>query len=567
MQVPSGATDHAAVAGVILVHGIGSQRPGATLRKFVAGLKRAYPSLEVRADGTTAVATLDQRVVRVYEAYWADLLEGERVAGTFSPFDLNSLAWFPWLNLRARVYSKPYTLRVVAWTLVLTPVALCGALLSFVFAALYAVFTRRSLMRFFDRTIADVTNYLASVGRAAPEPRVAVVSEEILARFWAAYRRAEADGCNELHVVAHSLGTVIAYHALSGFGEEAVNADAAAPPAQVRALYTIGSPLEKIRFIWPMLVRERPLGHAATAAGAGAGLIWHNFHDRLDLVSGRLRHSENWGRVENHGLFGRGGLGRAHVLYQADPVFLRIVGEPLFAAPSAATLSVLRRLALVGVSLGESGLVILALVLPLLAAAGIAVLAAVACATAVAIGQYTDVESAAFAAEAGWETVFRISLWITGSAFAVVILVGPVAIGRAAAAASHYAFRFHQVLPQEPGNSAGAFEPPRDLSNSVGAKSPRLRLAGKAALVLAVAVVGYVFGALVWRDFTGDATPWAEGMNTGYRIGAGIGLFFYSLLFDAVIGMGLWGLYSVVRAVASYRRWSNETLRAPTGQR
>jgi len=312
---------------------------------------------------TEGRAALGDRVVRVYEAYWADLLEGERVAGTFSRFELNSLAWFPWLNKRTRLYPKPYTLRVLAWTIILTPIALFAAVLNFFISGIYYLFTRSSLSALLDRTAGDVTNYAASIGRAVPSAKIEAVGGEVIGRFWAAYRKAEADGCNELHVVAHSLGTVIAYHALSSYGDECVNADATPPPPRVRGLYTIGSPLEKIRFIWPTLIRERPLGTRATAAAAG--LIWHNFHDRLDLVSGRLCHAENWGLVKNHGLFGRGGLGRAHVIYQADPVFLRIVGERLFGAPSRASLSISRRIGLALISLGESGLVILALLLPL----------------------------------------------------------------------------------------------------------------------------------------------------------------------------------------------------------
>jgi hypothetical protein len=60
------------------------------------------------------------------------------------------------------------------------------------------------------------------------------------------------DGCQSIHIVAHSLGTVVMYHALRGFGvDNAVRADRptlSEAMATIEHLYTIGSPLEKIRF-------------------------------------------------------------------------------------------------------------------------------------------------------------------------------------------------------------------------------------------------------------------------------------------------------------------------------
>lgn len=125
--------------------------------------------------------------------------------------------------------------------------------------------------------------------------------------------KAQADGCAAIHVVAHSLGSVVTYHALSGFGFEGDEAVRAAC-ANVRRVYTIGSPLEKIRFFWPRLTPDGPpLG--------GAKIEWDNFRSYFDPVAGRLRQLAEWGELRNHSLLG-GGFFRGHLVYEHSPVFL-----------------------------------------------------------------------------------------------------------------------------------------------------------------------------------------------------------------------------------------------------
>src|SRR5690606_32645481 len=107
----------------------------------------------------------------------------------------------------------------------------------------------------------------------------------------------------EVHVLAHSLGTVVAYHALTGMGQPD-----ARPPYAPRRLYTIGSPLEKIRYVWPWTV-------SPTTPSVHPDFRWFNFHHRLDAVSGRLRRFEAWAPIADVPLAGGGGLLRSHVVY------------------------------------------------------------------------------------------------------------------------------------------------------------------------------------------------------------------------------------------------------------
>lgn len=539
-------------AGVLLVHGIGSQRPGSTLRKFVSGLRRGFPDLKAEIREADAVVTLGERRVFVYEVYWADLLEAERVEGTFSPLEFNSLAWFPWLNRKARVYPRRYTLRVYMWTALLSPLALCGLIVGVVIAALYYVFTRQSLFALLERTIGDVTNYVASAGRVVEAEPIASVADEVMARFRAAHSRAVDEGCRDIYVVAHSLGTVIAYHALSGHLTESVNADAAVPPLRVRGLFTIGSPLEKIRFIWPTLIETRPL---ATAKASANSLVWENFHDRLDLISGRLRHADSWGPVQNHGLFGRGGLGRAHTVYQGDPAFLRAIGRRLFDARSQARLNPLARAASILVSLAESVAVVVALLAPLFVAAVITAVLALAFAAVVTLGSYLDTETAQFAFQVGFDETFRISLWLVGSASILAIVLGPIALGRAAAAYAHYAFLYHGSPPPRP---------PAAPKTSWWRHSVPLRIAGRTMLVAAIMTAGFIIGGQMLWEMADVSLPWAPGQTIAHRIGVGTGVFFYSLLVDLLLFLLVVFVAVVGRAAARYRRWVEDTTRPPT---
>jgi hypothetical protein len=182
------------------------------------------------------------------------------------------------------------------------------------------------LDRILDEYVGDVFSYVNSAGNAFyrenNEPSVpdAVVNvyPQIMQRFYDQLLKAQADGCTEMQVVAHSLGAVIAYHALSGLSadpERRMDTEAIrSASGNVRRLYTIGSPLEKIRFFWPRLV-ARPLAVGALT------LQWDNFVSWFDPVAGTLKRLTTWGDVVNHRLLG-GGFLRGHVVYERSPVFL-----------------------------------------------------------------------------------------------------------------------------------------------------------------------------------------------------------------------------------------------------
>jgi hypothetical protein len=353
-----------APVGVLVVHGIGAQQPGETLAKLWNGLRRVFPEMPEKPATGEPVA-LGGRSVRFYEVYWADLLMGERVSGTFDFDEFSSIAWFPLFNQIHQSYAKePYPLWTVFRHSVVLPLAGFALLIVYWGARLFAqvwrglresrserrdppelagkTFWERAKFRaeteahkptevdrLLDEYAADVFNYINSAGDTfSPERKVSEelrhVSREIIGRFYDQLVRMQNDGCRSIHIVAHSLGTVVMYHALRGLGLDDTRADRPAlseAMASIEHLYTIGSPLEKIRYFWPRLRPETNLAGERPIA-------WDNFVSYFDPVAGMLRRFNEWGPVNNQRLLG-GGFLRGHVVYERSDVFLGRFTEDL----------------------------------------------------------------------------------------------------------------------------------------------------------------------------------------------------------------------------------------------
>jgi hypothetical protein len=164
-----------------------------------------------------------------------------------------------------------------------------------------------------DETAADVWNYVHSLaGDLAADSPLAACSERILDRFQSAWERAKAEGPTEsIHVIAHSLGSVIGYHGMAW----------RVPEGSIYRLITIGSPLEKARFLWAKLF---PPEFRWTCD-------WLNFHSPSDPVSGKLKRFDvdPHRRIRNTRLWGIGGYGEAHLGYFRDPRVMRVLASGL----------------------------------------------------------------------------------------------------------------------------------------------------------------------------------------------------------------------------------------------
>jgi hypothetical protein len=420
--------------GVVLVHGIGRQRPLDAVHKFVRALRRAYGDLELREAGQTVQIALPGATVRVYEAYWADLLAGDRVEGTFRLDYPHMVCWFPWLNQRGGMYgpgllpNRMVRLRVAVWTCLFLPLALSMQLLLGLAYLLAAAFRRsEQFVRLMDEVPGDVFNYASSAACAAPpgSPLYAV-ADEIEGRLGDALVAARADGCSQLVVVAHSLGTLIAVRVLFG--------DRSSELPRVHCLHTIGSPLRRVRFIWPLLVPN-------PRAGSVPGVAWHNFWDPLDLISTRFSTTPGSPPVHNHCVLGRAGLGSAHVTYEDHPRFMAVFARSLGHEAPRARLDLVIRVRLAIRSVFESLGLIGGLTLALLTGVLCCVLVAAILGAVVALPSGND-------GTAGARWVFDhfgiLTLVVAAPLFVFTFIGLPLTRGRYEADLLHYAYRFHR---------------------------------------------------------------------------------------------------------------------------
>lgn len=374
--------------GLILIHGTGKQRPGETADKLVDGLLHVYgEQLFVTRDEANLPTrlALGEQVVRLYEVSCADLLSGDRVTGTFGWNQLHTLAWFPLLNWKAGLLFRPLYMKrqVVMWSLLLIPMTL---LLYVVYLSARwlaqmtnAMWHRGSVPRvpagdvawwkrlwttartyakegrqrrtavenLLDTHVGDVVNYIGSVASvgAAARHNLGRVAHDVQTRFYDALGRALNDGCETLQILTHGLGTVVAYHGLTGLllerGRSALPSDLVLDPlARLTHLYTIGSPLEKIRFFFPWTIRDRVMRlltflenhpyEVEQPSTSPPQFHWDNFYYEWDIVSGPLVRFDHWGLVRNHALEGGGGWIRSRLVYQQSREFLATMTEGLF---------------------------------------------------------------------------------------------------------------------------------------------------------------------------------------------------------------------------------------------
>lgn len=351
-----------AVTGILVVHGVGAQEPGETVQKLLKGLSLVKGAEVPAANGADPMhARVAGRPLRLYEVHWADVLMGEDTKGTFSGKEFQASAWFPWLNWRRKLNPPgKYSFgAIMRWTLLLPLVSIALAFPYFGARFIAQIVDRKSARRLreqvaadeqstflerskeladrtahqrtfvddmIDEFVGDVFNYVNSAGQAHyPEgreidvpPGVQNAFDTIAERFRTQLLRAASE-CDDVQVLAHSLGTVVSYHGLFGLRRGNVSApenpELDAARRKVSRLYTIGSPLEKIGFFWPKLIDpEVPAGSRT--------IIWENFNSFFDPVAGDLKHFDQWGKVDNEFLLG-GGFITGHVVYEKHPKFLK----------------------------------------------------------------------------------------------------------------------------------------------------------------------------------------------------------------------------------------------------
>jgi hypothetical protein len=147
---------------------------------------------------------------------------------------------------------------------------------------------------FFDGYVGDVVAYVSGYSSSKFfQSRI-----EINARVDKVFKAVTQDGCDKLIVLAHSLGTVVAYDALNRF---LLRRELRRKVGKVEFI-TFGSPLDKIAYIWrsesggadilkTQLVADRqPL---ISREEVRAMVRWQNVYAKYDIVAGSLEYYDS----------------------------------------------------------------------------------------------------------------------------------------------------------------------------------------------------------------------------------------------------------------------------------
>lgn len=335
--------------GLLVVHGMGKPKEGATRDSVVRGLRKAYPEARFETHDKHADMIYKGRRVRVYEVYWGPVLMGKTIHGSFSIRSIYEFVWFPSLNNleKGSVHEKDYDKKLVMWWrtrllplamfagaiyfAITIPLLVAGKIVSPVlkFVLGREVKPKSAVDNWLAERIGDVFNYVNAYV-CIPDPSrnpVPDAPQKIYAAFQDVLEVAARE-CSEVQILGHSLGTVVVHHALTRFSDQTrklvafskAQEPTGRPP--LTFIYTIGSPLEKIRFFWPKVALEM---------NYEGEIKWYNFQSRADVVAGTLklyRPSDN-DNVKNYQIRGGGGLITAHTGYRSHPTFLSIFGPRL----------------------------------------------------------------------------------------------------------------------------------------------------------------------------------------------------------------------------------------------
>jgi hypothetical protein len=268
---------------------------------------------------------------------------------SFSFTSLESVSWFPWLNTKVPSWRSLYSDKdgrraTVKLLIVMVPLWLSLKTLAFLFNATRKLFgISRDFNQTLDATAGDVVNYVRS--RRPVEPTSSAAAS-ICSQFSRVLQLA-SEQCDEIHILAHSLGTVVAHDALTGGTRDSVteapdDTGRERPFQKLHRLYTFGSPLEKILFFWPRLVKRvaeekaavsEPVLVPAEASRVTGGLPpsfeWHNFYHKCDPVSDRLSHFDHLGKLTNYCVKNYAGVFTSHTNYYSAPTVHSLLGEEL----------------------------------------------------------------------------------------------------------------------------------------------------------------------------------------------------------------------------------------------
>ena len=320
----------------------------------------------------------DDFELNFYEAYWADEdLNYSRYQKVKYNLWLLTTIWNPAFNwITGKYREHPLNvLHVLFWQ---AAVFFLGVIyhLAELLPALASFVLRRMTLK--NRAGEIVFEYAGDVKLYAGTEEFfhnQTKQEVILARFHEALIKAYLEN-DEIYVVGSSLGTVIAFDGLMTdrvhpakmatdflhYLQQDQPSDKPVGPidlrSKVKALITVGSPLDKFYFFWPSRRRfvfqppfqlerhststdERPRWESTVAeppAGERPQIPWFNFRERADPIGGRLDYygeAEGFEKPKNVTLSRAWLPSTAHLGYWDHPGFMKWLTATVFGAREA----------------------------------------------------------------------------------------------------------------------------------------------------------------------------------------------------------------------------------------
>jgi hypothetical protein len=321
--------------GLVAVHGVGEQRRRQIADDLARGLlKRGSSRIREANSPEEGDPNADRSLVletpggalwlRIYEAYWGGLATDytRRDALLFYAWLLWTLA-YPFANLVGGRY-RHRRLSLPVFALSFAALLFTGSLAHLLNAALWILLALPGLGRRRTALRRQILEYGGDVYLYVRRPEASghfdrlMVSEDRRRIDQAAFRgpfelalALAAGGNDQVQIVGHSLGSVIAYDALTGgtLPEPQL--------AKITAMHTWGSPLDKFYFVWPDRRRFRieppprtplrwinwshgldPIGSALDSYNGVAGLERPDNRRFWGLETPASAHSSYWGRPE-----------------------------------------------------------------------------------------------------------------------------------------------------------------------------------------------------------------------------------------------------------------------------
>lgn len=327
--------DHILVA----IHGIGEQSRNATVRSVATRL--AHSSASASTDlpplspqplgwfytdvrGAVKVAPLDSfddpkhslGRIGFTEVFWADIPQEVVEEGRTLE---EAKAWARTVAARARAICKNRIRKDEATPgqsseIIEPDFSLAAEVLDEIIETVYVLENltflaeKAGLMKFDLRRVLE--EYLGDVQIVT---EFTLFRRDIVGRFQSALNQIHREHPDaDLHIVAHSEGTVVSFlgllHALSGqrllpanaAGGAVLNRLGRVPDwlGKVKGYMTIGSPIDKHILLWPKLFKDFDFTPAQKVFQGGNRIKWRNYYDYGDPVGFRLETARAW--LANH---------------------------------------------------------------------------------------------------------------------------------------------------------------------------------------------------------------------------------------------------------------------------